>query len=79
MVIGYLNEIPALSPREGEILFYIVKAYSNTRIADELNISEKTVKNHLSSIYEKLNIHNRLQLINHVLQVSDKIRQNRGI
>lgn len=78
MVLGYLNEIPTLSPREGEILFYIVKAYSNTKIADELNISEKTVKNHLSSIYEKLNIHNRLQLINHVLQLSDKIRQNSG-
>lgn len=78
MLIGYLNEIPTLSPREGEILYYIVKAYSNLRIANELNISEKTVKNHLSSIYEKLNIHNRLQLINHVLQLSDQIRQNRS-
>jgi DNA-binding NarL/FixJ family response regulator len=38
-------------------------------MADELSISEKTVKNHLSSIYQKLGIHNRLQLIQYVTSI----------
>ena len=75
LVLGYLNELPSLSRREGEILFYVVKAHSNKEIAIELSISEKTVKNHLGSIYEKLNIHNRLQLMNHILRLSDQIRR----
>ncbi len=41
-------------------------ARRNTDIADRLFISEKTVKNHISSIYDKLGIHNRLRLMNYV-------------
>jgi DNA-binding NarL/FixJ family response regulator len=74
LIIGYLNHIPKLSRREGEILYYVARAKSNKEIANELCISEKTVKNHLNSIYTKLKIHNRLQLINHILALSDKIR-----
>jgi DNA-binding NarL/FixJ family response regulator len=74
LIIGYLNHISKLSRRESEILYYVARAKSNKEIADELYISEKTVKNHLNSIYTKLKIHNRLQLINHILALSDKIR-----
>lgn len=76
MIVGYLREIPSLSRREGEILYHVVRAQSNKSIADYLSISEKTVKNHLSSIYLKMKVHNRLQLINRVLQLSEHIRQN---
>lgn len=52
-----------LSPREREILGFLGKGYYNKQIADELEISEQTVKNHLSVIYRKLGIHSRLQAL----------------
>jgi len=76
LVVGYLREIPSLSRREAEILYYVVRALSNKEIAEALFISEKTVKNHLSAVYFKLDVHNRLQLMNMVLQVSENIRHN---
>lgn len=75
-LVGYRNELPKLSERECEILYHVARAKSNQDIADSLFISEKTVKNHLSSIYSKLNIHSRLQLINRALSVADSIRRS---
>ncbi|WP_162902174.1 helix-turn-helix domain-containing protein [Facilibium subflavum] len=42
------------------------KFASNTKIADYLNISKRTVDKHLENIYLKLNIHHRIDLINQV-------------
>lgn len=50
-----------ISPKEIEVLSYIVKGYNNNRIAEEMVISESTVANHLKSIYNKLNIESRTQ------------------
>lgn len=50
-----------LSEREMEILHYVVKGASNREIGTSLFISEKTVKNHLSSIYRKLAVDDRTQ------------------
>lgn len=50
-----------LSDREMEILHYVVKGSSNREIGISLFISEKTVKNHLSSIYRKLAVEDRTQ------------------
>jgi DNA-binding NarL/FixJ family response regulator len=50
-----------LSPREMEILQYIVKGLSNKEIASELRISHQTVKNHMTSILKKLNVQDRTQ------------------
>jgi DNA-binding NarL/FixJ family response regulator len=61
-----LAKIPTLTLREAEILCHVMAARRNTDIAGRLFISEKTVKNHISSIYDKLGIHNRLRLMNHV-------------
>jgi DNA-binding NarL/FixJ family response regulator len=52
-----------LSPREVEILSLITKGASTTRIASDLFISIKTVKNHLASIYEKLDVTDRTQAV----------------
>jgi DNA-binding NarL/FixJ family response regulator len=73
-VLGYLKRLPKLSRRECEILYYVARAKSNKDIAEALCISEKTVKNHLGAIYSKLNIHHRLQLIHHVLSLTDSVR-----
>jgi DNA-binding NarL/FixJ family response regulator len=56
-----INE--ALSPRESEILRLVATGVSNKEIADQLVISEGTVKNHLSSILSKLGVKDRLQAV----------------
>lgn len=50
-----------LSSREMEILTYVVKGSSNREIGSSLFISEKTVKNHLSNIFRKLEVVDRTQ------------------
>jgi len=52
-----------LSPREVEILRVVATGASNKEIADQLFISEGTVKNHLSSILSKLGVRDRMQAI----------------
>jgi len=51
-----------LTERENEITGFIARGCSNLEIANELNISERTVKAHLSAIYRKTNTQGRLQL-----------------
>ena len=58
-----------LSEREQQIAQHISIGQTNHAIADDLFISERTVKAHLTSIYKKLNIRNRLEL---TLKLSDK-------
>ncbi len=53
----------ALSPREREVLALITDGLSNTDIAERLNISEKTVRNHASNIFDKLGVWSRAQAI----------------
>jgi DNA-binding NarL/FixJ family response regulator len=48
-----------LTPRERDVLGLIAKGMSNKEIGSELFISDKTVKNHLSNIFEKLHINDR--------------------
>jgi len=52
-----------LSKREQEILGAIAKGLSNRQIADSLFISEKTVRNHVTSVFDKLGVSSRAQLI----------------
>jgi DNA-binding NarL/FixJ family response regulator len=52
-----------LTPRETEILGLIAEGVTNKQIARRLEISEKTVRNHLSHIYEKLQISDRSQAL----------------
>jgi DNA-binding CsgD family transcriptional regulator len=50
------------TPREAEIVALVRRGYSNKEIGAELFISLDTVKKHLSSIYQKARVKNRLQL-----------------
>jgi DNA-binding NarL/FixJ family response regulator len=50
-----------LSPREMEILQYVVRGSSNKEIAHALQISQQTVKNHISSILRKLDAKDRTE------------------
>jgi pimeloyl-ACP methyl ester carboxylesterase/DNA-binding CsgD family transcriptional regulator len=53
----------ALSRREREILALIADGLGNARIAEHLSISEKTVRNHVSNIFDKLGVWSRAQAI----------------
>ena len=53
----------ALSTRERQVLALIADGLSNTEIADRLSISEKTVRNHASNIFDKLGVWSRAQAI----------------
>ena len=54
---------PALTTREIEVLRLVAKGMSNREIADDLYISENTVKNHVRNILEKLHLHNRMEAV----------------
>jgi pimeloyl-ACP methyl ester carboxylesterase/DNA-binding CsgD family transcriptional regulator len=53
----------ALSRREREILALLVNGLSNADMADRLGISNKTVRNHLSNLFDKLGVWSRAQAI----------------
>lgn len=55
-------ETHGISKREKEVIKFVAKGYTNKEIAEVLHISEQTVKCHLSRIYKKLGINNRLHL-----------------
>jgi DNA-binding CsgD family transcriptional regulator len=57
-----------ISPREHEILNLIIKGKSNKEIEDVLFISMPTVKTHISNIYKKFAVKNRLELIRLIQQ-----------
>jgi DNA-binding NarL/FixJ family response regulator len=55
----------ALSPREEEVVRYVALGLRNAEVAKELSISEQTVKTHLNSIFRKLGVRDRLELVLH--------------
>ncbi len=50
------------SPRERQIVRFIVEGCSNQEIANRMGLRLQTVKNHLSRIYRKVGVPNRVQL-----------------
>ena len=59
---------PTLSAREVEVLELIVKGLANKQIAYVLNIAEHTVKNHVKSILDKLEVDDRTQAATAAIQ-----------
>lgn len=58
------NDVLAeLTQREREIVRLIVEGASNKEVASSLNISERTVKGHLSNVFQKLGVADRLKLV----------------
>lgn len=52
-----------LSNREAEVAELVTKGLSNKEVANQLFVTEKTVKFHLTNIYKKMNVKSRAQLI----------------
>lgn len=55
------EQLIPLSPRETEILYAVTNGLSNKEISAKLGISQQTVKNHMTSILQKLNVEDRTQ------------------
>lgn len=58
-----LQKIDLLSKREFEILVLIASGHNNKEIGQSLFISEKTVKNHITNLFKKIEVHDRVQAV----------------
>jgi len=66
--IDKLKTIYSISNREVDIIRHVLTGSTNKHIAGQLNITESTVKAHLTSVYNKIGIDNKMQLLNVVLE-----------
>jgi len=62
------EETDSLSPREREVLQLIAEGYTNKQIAEILSISIKTVQAHRNNLMQKLDLHDRGELIKYAIQ-----------
>ena len=60
-----------MSSREKEVFKLLVQNYSTLQIARELGISEKTVRNHISNVIQKLGVNDRSQAIVELLRLNE--------
>ncbi len=65
-----LEWLESLTRREREVFTLIARGCDNAQIAEELHMAEHTVRNHVSTIYSKLGVQDRFQII----QLANKIR-----
>jgi DNA-binding NarL/FixJ family response regulator len=63
MISSDNKECATLTPKEVEILREVARGKSNKEIAEELYLSESTVKSHLSHIFQKLDMKSRSELV----------------
>jgi pimeloyl-ACP methyl ester carboxylesterase/DNA-binding CsgD family transcriptional regulator len=60
---GIADKLPALTERERQVLEGIARGLDNAEIAAELALSEKTVRNHVTRIFDKIGVAHRYQAI----------------
>jgi len=68
-----------LSDRELEVLAEVARGKTNAEIGDILNLSEKTVRNYISTILEKLHLSNRIELATYAVEhhLFDRLSRSR--
>lgn len=54
---------PHLTPRQAEVLRLLDRGFSTHQIADELQLSVETVRNHIRGVFRALNVHSRLEAV----------------
>ncbi len=57
------NSNEALSIRESEVLNFVAEGFRNKEIANKLYVSEATIKKHLYNIFKKLQVNNRINMV----------------
>ncbi len=58
-----------LTPRESEIAHYLLKGLSNAELANNFSLSEKTVKQYITQIFEKANVSSRAEFFSYIFPV----------
>ncbi|MBU3014095.1 response regulator transcription factor [Poseidonibacter lekithochrous] len=61
-LVKYDDKIDGLSQRELDVSKFVSKGFTNKEIAQELDITERTIKAHISTIFQKLQIKDRVTL-----------------
>jgi two-component system response regulator NreC len=57
------NSVQSLTPRELEVVRFIIRGFTNRQIAETLSISVRTVEGHRANIFGKLALKNRVELV----------------
>jgi DNA-binding CsgD family transcriptional regulator len=52
-----------LTPREKQVIVFVVAGYTKKDIAQKLGVSTQTIKHHVANIFDKLGVSNRLELL----------------
>lgn len=60
---GLSDRLDALTPRERSVAIEVARGATNKEVARRLDITERTVKAHLSAVFEKFGVRDRLQLV----------------
>lgn len=60
-----------LTPREKEIFNFLIDNYDTKEIAKELGISEKTVRNHISNVMQKLDVKGRASAVVELIKLKE--------
>ena len=60
-----------LTPREREVFELLIQNKSSKQIADELFISEKTVRNHISNVMQKLGVKGRAMSVIELIRMEE--------
>jgi DNA-binding NarL/FixJ family response regulator len=55
--------VPGLTPRQMDVLRCVLKGKPNKIVARELNVSEATVKTHLTAVFDALGVRNRTEAV----------------
>ena len=57
------GRLAGLSDQQREVVVLVCRGLSNRLIADTLDVSEGTIKSHLHTVYEKLGVQSRIELM----------------
>ena len=79
-VADLLARLRTLTPQQSRVLGMLAEGLLNKQIADRLDVQERTVKAHLTAIFERLGVRNRTQagVVLRELELSDPARQLEG-
>lgn len=68
---GGIDMHSLLTKREKEIFYLLTLNYSTKDIAKKLCISEKTVRNHISNVIQKLGVESRIQAVLELIKLKE--------
>lgn len=77
-VLAQIRTRYGLTPREEDMILYLLSGYSRQKIAQELFIAESTVKSHINNLYKKLGIHKRDDLLDMVVEFQEIEAEDRN-